>query len=298
MERRKRKRKPSTIVESLELKAVHKYKEFLADAWKTLKQESDQKVAHIKQESEKVVQEAYNSVTILTSARNELTKELTKKKEELAILLSENQLLKNKLIHEEKLKYALEESSLALQKQLNEIKENTERQITFIKQQSEKSENMLKEQLKESVKKHETAYGLLELGRKNESQQLHIQIDKLKEQIHGIKMQLQDKNTRLDKYLSNYNKLTKQNEELQNQIKIKDNHIGLVKKQNDNFKIQMIKKDSEVGHLKELTTDYKSKILLYEKELKEHSTQIGALQEKLSAYNAKDNKNLKRNKSE
>lgn len=50
-----RKKKHSTIEESLELKAVHKYKEFLSDDWKTIKQSSDQKINIIRLETEKVV---------------------------------------------------------------------------------------------------------------------------------------------------------------------------------------------------------------------------------------------------
>lgn len=294
-----RKKKPSTIEESLELKAVHKYKEFLSDAWKILKQASDQKINTIKQESEKVVQEAQTSVTILTNERDELIKEFTKKKEELATFQSETQLLKNKLIHEEKLKYALEESSHALKKQLNDNKTSTEQQIAFIKQQYEKSESLLKDQLKESTLKHVDEIEQLEHDKRNEVQELNAHVNKLKEIIHSTELQLQDKNAKLDKYLSNYNKVIQQNEALQNQLKIQDNQFDALKKQNNDFEIQIIKKDSEIGHLKELATDYKNKITLYEKELKEHSIQIGALQEKLSAQTAKADKNpRKRNKSE
>ncbi len=294
-----RKKKPSTIEESLELKAVHKYKDFLADAWKTLKQASDQKITSIKQESEKIVQEAQNSITILASERDELIREFTKKKEDLATFQSENQLLKNKLIHEEKLKYALEESSRALERQLNENKTNTEQQIVFIKQQYEKSESLLRDQLKENTQKHADEIEQLENDKKNTAQQLNARIDKLKEQIHSTELQLQDKNAKLEKCLSNYNIIIQQNEDLQNQFKIQNNQINNLKKQNNDFEIQIIKKNSEIGHLKELTIDYKNKIARHEKELKEYSTQIGALQEKLSAQTAKADKNpRKRNKSE
>jgi hypothetical protein len=64
-----------------------------------IKKISDQKITTIKQESEKVVQEAQTSVKILTSARDELIKELTKNNEEQVALLLEHQLLKDKLIH-------------------------------------------------------------------------------------------------------------------------------------------------------------------------------------------------------
>jgi len=61
--------------------------------------------------------------------------------------------------------------------------------------------------------------------------------------------------------------------------------------------MQIIKKDTEVEHLKNQLAEYKHRTAQYEKELKDYSTRLGVLQEKLSKQSSKkQNKKIDENK--
>ncbi len=286
-----RKRKPATLEEALDTRITQKFKEFLGQAWNTLEKSSDQKIVEIKQESEKIVQNALLELKTACDMRDELIKELTENKLQLETLSTDNQLFKNKLIHEEKLRYAAEESNKSLQKQLLDLKESHQQQLNFVKQQYNNSEQLLKEQLKEISKNYEIKINQHEVDRKKEVQHFNIQIEKYKSDIKIIENRLHENISTLDKKVVENNQLIQENQNLISQIVQTKKQIDAFKQLNNNLEMQSFKKDTEIEHLKNQLAENRNKMNEYEKELRDFSIKVGILQEKLSKLSKKKKKN-------
>jgi chromosome segregation ATPase len=279
-----RKQKPTELPQQLEQIIVHKGREYADLLWQHLQKSHEEEHIQIKQGAESAIAEIQESLKV---ANLECEAALNKNEtlnQQLELLETENKSLQEKIIENEKLRYAAEEAQRSLETQLLEIKENNKVQMAYLTIQQEKyhqQEQSLKQQLKEQAEKDQATLKELQQSHQKEKTIYQLQLNEEKHKNQKLENLLHQKETE-------YNKLVHQMERTQEQCESLELQWNTLRKEHQALTLILQKKevllgqkDTEFHHTHLQLTEAKQKIISLEKDIKESHWVMGKLEEKV-----------------
>lgn len=234
-----RKRKPVTLPEQLSLKIHEKSQSYAEEIWKTLSKSQHEIHQEIKQTAKETIEKSQAEATEAQQAKQSAEQALNMLQNQWQDLSHNHNIVTTQLNETKKQQLLAEEAQKSLEKQLNELKENTAQQLSYLKEQDEKNRVLFKEQLVSQEQKAQERYNLLKNESLHEKVALQQTIEKLCEQQKIFEDQLHQKQIEIEQGRGEVRKLESDLQESKNQQK-------MIKQENRELVVQIHDKDNHI----------------------------------------------------